>query len=283
MSDGAGMNNGGYGPPPGQGQSSYPQYPGYGPPPTEPNWEQLAEQAAGEQRRKTRNRILLGVGALLVVGALTAVAVTVSRSGKDDPIALPSQSASPKASGPAKPSASAGEDESTKAIWDVTTDKAPVTSTAFFPEDSLTINGHTWVRRAVATTTPCWNATIGGLGDVIAGQACQQVFRATYASGDSAIVVGVAVFDKKLQAETAMTKYKGHIKGLPADDVKEFCQTVGCASTHGSLGRFAYFTSAGSAKAGGTTADQTATDSGPAFADHLRELLTQRALSQPHS
>lgn len=278
MSDGAGMNNGGYGPYGGPGGQPG-QVPGHLPQVSaEPDWAAMADRAEREQRRRRRLRALLfGVLAVVVVGGLTATAVVVA-GGKDDPPA-PGPTASQSGTARPAPAGSGGADpaDPSQPIWELATDGAPVDPATFFPDETLTIDGRPWTRRSAATTEPCWNATIGGLGDVIAGQACREVLRATYVSGDSAVVVGVAVFDHKLQAETAMKKYRGHIKGLKADGVADFCQAVGCTSTHATLGRYAYFTASGSAKVGGTAADQAATDAAPDFAKHLKQTLLARA------
>ncbi|MFI5532766.1 hypothetical protein ACIA8O_29955 [Kitasatospora sp. NPDC051853] len=294
MSDGVGMN-GGNGQQPGQGYPQYQQqYPGYGPPAGGPDWDAMAQRAQDDAKRKTRMRLLLGVVALAVVGGLVAVAVSVSKGG--DPVAQPTGTASTgktgssvsptattgatKAPVPNPASPLAGDDASLKAIWDVSTDKAPVDPAAFFPEETLEFGGAVWTRRSATTVTPCWHAITGGLADAIENQACRQVVRATYVLNDSAVVVGVAVFDKRLQAETATGNVNGQLKGLQVEGMKDFCQEVGCASTHGSLGRFAYFTAAGSAKEGGITADKVATDAGPGFAARVRSTLEKRALSQ---
>ncbi|MGW4651076.1 hypothetical protein [Kitasatospora sp. NPDC004289] len=297
MSDGVGMN-GGNGQQPGQEYPQYQQqYPAFGPPPGGPDWDAMAQRAQDDAKRKTRMRLLLGVVALAVVGGLVAVAVSVSSKG-GDPVAKPTGAASnsptagktgssptatageSKAPVPAPGTPLAGDDASLKAIWDASTDKAAVDPAAFFPDQTIDFGGATWTRRSATTVTPCWHAITGGLADVIENQGCRQVLRATYVLNDSAVVVGVAVFDKRLQAETATNNVNGQIKGLQVEGMKDFCQEVGCANTHGSLGRFAYFTAAGSAKEGGVVADKVATDAGPGFAARVRATLEKRALSQ---
>jgi hypothetical protein len=158
-------------------------------------------------------------------------------------------------------------------ISSAATDTAPLDPATVFTDATLSIGGHTWKRVTTATTTPCWKATTGGLGDVLSAQACQSVLRATYAYGNAAVTVGVAVFDHSAQANAVQAAYKGQLQGLVSSGAIAFCTSAGCPGTHAAIGRYLYLTVSGTLKPGGTAQDATATSAGPSFAatthDHL--------------
>jgi hypothetical protein len=201
-----------------------------------------------------------------------------------------SRSASPSPSGPAsaaasssaskRPSATASESsrapDPLTVISQAGTDTAPLTAAGLFSARTLTIDGYTWTRTLTGSTSPCWKATTGGLGDVLAVSDCQVLLRATYVSGSSAVTVGVAVFDHKAQADIAERDSHGHIQGLTAAGSISFCTSAGCVGTHAAVGRYGYFTVSGSVKTGGTTADAVATAAGPDLAAYARGRLLQR-------
>ncbi|MEU6234157.1 hypothetical protein [Kitasatospora sp. NPDC047058] len=255
----------------------------------QPDWAAMADRNEAEAKRKGRMKIIVAAVAVVVVGGLIAGGLMLMK--KDDggkktvaeptPTATattPASSPSGKASASGSPSA-APEDPS-KALWEATTDPAPQDAAALFSALTVTVNGATWNRTVVSLDSPCWdgNSTVGGLGKILGDQGCRQVLRATYVSGDSAVTVGVAVFDHKQQAETSMKSYVGHLKGAAAPGSPAFCATPGCTNTKATLGRYAYFTVEGSAK-GGNTADATATAAAPGFGEHVKNQLLQRAKS----
>lgn len=250
------------------------------PPRAEPDWEALANRNEAEGKRKRRTKVIGIVAAVVVVGGLAAGGAMLL--GKHDdpkpaPVASPATPA-PTPPSPAPTTSQGGGDDPSKPIWDASTDPAPQDANALFSAAQVTINGATWNRTTVSLDQPCWdgNSTTGGLGKILGDQGCRQVLRATYVSGDSAVTVGVAVFDHRIQAETAMKNYAGQLKGAAAPGAPAFCANPGCTNTHNSMGRYAYFTVEGSAK-GGNAPDATATAAAPGFAEHVKGQLLQRA------
>lgn len=218
-------------------------------------------------------------------GPSEAVASAIaSAAGSRSPSASPSGSASPSASPSrsASKQSSATSSQSSQApdpltvISEADTDTAPLSAAGVFAAKTLTIDGRTWTRTLTGSTSPCWKATTGGLGDVLAVSECQYLLRATYVSGDSAVTVGAAVFDHKSQADQAEQDHKGQIQGLTAAGTISFCTSDGCVSTHAAVGRYGYFTVSGSVKSGGTTADAAATAAGPDLSAYARSRLLQR-------
>ncbi|MBB4923642.1 hypothetical protein FHR34_002635 [Kitasatospora kifunensis] len=252
-----------------------------------PDWEALADRNEAVHRRRTRMKIVVwSLAGALVLGGVVATAMVLSGSKKSGKtVAGPTASPSAPASGSAAPSPAAsgsggpGGDPS-KPLWEATTDTAPLSATGLFPAQTVTVNGATWTRTIDTVTDPCWDATTGGLGSVLGDQTCRQVIRVTYVSGDSAVTLGVAVFDHQIQAENSLKNYKGHILGLSAPGAPQFCNAVGCASTHGTLGRYGYLTVEGSAKQGGIAQDAAATAAAPGFDDYIKGQLLQRAKAE---
>ncbi|WP_188303248.1 hypothetical protein [Streptomyces sp. CBMA123] len=238
-------------------------------------------EAAG--KRKRRVKVIGIVAAVVLVGGAVAGGVLLLGK-KDDPKKVGGGAVSTASTKPTPgPSSASGTpggqpDDPSKPIWEAATDPAPQDAGALFSALQVTINGATWNRTVVSLDQPCWdgNSTTGGLGKILGDQGCQKVLRATYVSGDSAVTVGVAVFDHKIQAETAMKNFAGQLKGLPAAGAPAFCANPGCTGTHASLGRYAYFTVDGAAK-GGNTSDATATAASSGFAEHVKGQLLQRA------
>ncbi|MEU4861453.1 hypothetical protein ACIG0C_03835 [Kitasatospora aureofaciens] len=249
----------------------------------EPDWQALADRNEAAGKRKRRMQVIGIVAAVVLVGGGVAGGMLLLGK-KDDPKKsgpVTASTASDKPTpGPTSASSSPGgqTDDPSKPIWEAATDPAPQDAGALFSAMQVTVNGATWNRTVVSLDQPCWdgNSTTGGLGKVLGDQGCQKVLRATYVSGDSAVTVGVAVFDHKIQAETATKNYSGQLKGLPAPGAPAFCANPGCTSTHSSLGRYAYFTVEGSAK-GGNAPDATATAAASGFAEHVKGQLLRRA------
>ncbi|MFI2610889.1 hypothetical protein [Kitasatospora sp. NPDC018619] len=240
----------------------------------EPDWDALADRNEADAKRRRRLKAVGVVAAVAVVGGLVAGGVLLFKGKKDDGSPVAAKTTGPVAS----PSASGTPDDPSKPIWEAATDPAPQDAGALFSALQVTINGATWNRTVVTLDSPCWdgNSTTGGLGKVLGDQGCQQVLRATYVSGESAVTVGVAVFDHRIQAETALKNFAGQLKGAPAAGSPAFCAAAGCTGTHNSLGRYGYFTVEGSAK-GGNAPDATATAAASGFAEHVKGQLLKRA------
>ncbi|MFD4655049.1 hypothetical protein ACFWP2_05385 [Kitasatospora sp. NPDC058444] len=254
-----------------------PQQPG---PPqrVEPDWDALADRNEADGKRRRRMKVIGVVAAVAVVGSLVAGGVVLFKGKKDNGSATVTKTTPPTAPPSTSGTPSGQPDDPAKPIWEATTDPAPQDAGALFSALQVTINGATWNRTVVSLDSPCWdgNSTTGGLGKVLGDQGCQQVLRATYVSGDSAVTVGVAVFDHRIQAETALKNFTGQLKGAPAAGAPAFCAAAGCTGTHNSLGRYGYFTVEGSAK-GGNGPDATATAAAPGFAEHVKGQLLRRA------
>ncbi|MFD9129324.1 hypothetical protein [Kitasatospora sp. NPDC059571] len=289
---------------------------------SDPDWAALADRHERERRRRRQLRVIGGaVAAVLVVGGVTALAVTHTsapgtpsgNSAKGGPAAsatgaaadggdaepvdvsaapgspsagspsAPSGSAAPssapngRASGKASAGTSAGAPADPLAVISAAaaTDTAPLDPAALFA-DHLTVGGHSWTRLATATTSPCWKATTGGLGDVLAAQGCRAMLRATYTFGSSAVTVGIAVTDSRGQADAAAAGHHGQVQGLVPSGHTSYCVSAGCANTHGSVGRYDYYTVAGTVQPGGNTADAAASAAQTAFAGYARAQLLAR-------
>lgn len=248
-----------------------------------PDWEAMADAHEVQARKRTRARVAVwSLVGLVLVGGVVATAVVLTKDKKPShPVTQPTSPASPVISAGPKPTASTGGggDDPSKPLWDAATDSAPITADSLFPEQTVTVNGATWTKTAGTVTQPCWDATTGGLGSVLGDQACRQVVRVTYVSGNSAVTLGIAVFDHKIQADNSLKNYKGSIMGLSAQGSPQFCITVGCTNTHGTLGRYGYMTVEGSAKPGGTAPDGNATAAASGFDDYMKKRLMTRAKS----
>ncbi|MFI5529627.1 hypothetical protein ACIA8O_13925 [Kitasatospora sp. NPDC051853] len=199
---------------------------------------------------------------------------TPSASPKRTPTPSAPNSSAPPAP-PAPPGSTAPPDPLT-VISSAATDTAPLDPGSLFPATTLTVGGRTWTRLTTAATSPCWNATTGGLGNVITPQGCQTLLRATYTSGNSAVTIGVAVFPDRAKADAATAAHQGQVQGLVPAGAISYCTSDGCTNTHAAVGRYTYYTVSGTVKPGGTTADPTATAAGPDFAAHARTRLLAR-------
>ncbi|MCU7821932.1 hypothetical protein [Kitasatospora sp. DSM 101779] len=274
----------------------------------EPDWAAMADRHEHEVRRRRQLQIVGGVvAATLVVGGITATAVGLSGSDRTggapaaagggptatEPTgvvasAAPSTSApaSSSPSAPGGPSArpstspsgarpSAAPADPLTVISSAATDTAPLDPAALFPA-SATAGGRTWTRLTTATTDPCWKATTGGLGDVLAAHGCRSILRATYTDGSGAVTVGIAVLDSKTQADAVAAGHKGQVQGLVPAGSTSYCTGPGCANTHAAVGRYGYYTVAGTVKPGGTAQDPVATAAQADFAARARAALLAR-------
>ncbi|WP_354643142.1 hypothetical protein [Kitasatospora camelliae] len=161
-------------------------------------------------------------------------------------------------------------------ISSASTDTAPISTAALFPARTLSVDGKTWTKVTEGSAATCWQATTGGLGDVLTAQGCRGLHRATYTSGNSAVTVGVAVLDDKARADAAAAGHRGQVQGLVTAGSIAFCTSAGCENTHGAVGRYGYYTVSGTVKPGGTTPDAAATAAGPDFANLVRNQLLAR-------
>ncbi|MZD08308.1 hypothetical protein GTW43_24980, partial [Streptomyces sp. SID5785] len=126
-------------------------------------------------------------------------------------------------------------------------DKAPLNEDTLFPGASVTTGGAVYKKGASTHTAKCSSAAQGALTGVLKNNGCTQMIRATYTKGDSAVTVGVAVFDTKAKAAKAAAEYKlkGAVVSLPGSGVPTFCRTTVCRQTSNSVGRYVYFTNGG--------------------------------------
>ncbi|WP_406206422.1 hypothetical protein OH807_32800 [Kitasatospora sp. NBC_01560] len=210
-------------------------------------------------------------------GAKPGTATTPGRPGASATQGAPPPAAPPAAPPVAAPAPSgAAPRDPLTVISEAATDTAPLDPGTLFAAPNLTVGGRTWTRIATSSTDTCWQATTGGLGDVISGQSCRKLLRATYTSGDSAITVGVAVFDHKAQADASGQAHKGQVQGLTTPSGIAWCITAGCANTHTTIGRYGYYTVSGTYRPGGNTQDAAATAGGPELAAYARTRLLAR-------
>ncbi|WP_035796234.1 hypothetical protein [Kitasatospora mediocidica] len=162
-------------------------------------------------------------------------------------------------------------------ISNISTDGAPLDPATLFAATTLSADGKTWTRIDTGTASPCWQKTTGGLGQLTA-EGCGSLLLATYTNGFSAVTIGVAVFDTKSLADAAAAAYKGQIQGLAPAGSISFCTSPSCANTHGSIGRYDFYSVSGTRRPGttGTTADPDATAAGPTLAAYASSQLLAR-------
>ncbi|MFE1317954.1 hypothetical protein [Kitasatospora phosalacinea] len=236
----------------------------------------------------------------VVVEATAAVPQQPDTGGDPSPTVLPSDSPSPSASPSGSPSASpsrgagkspgkgpskapssapaspAGPPDPLTVISSAATDTAPLTPAGLLPAATMQVNGKTWTRLTESQTATCYQATTGGLGNVLAAQGCRSMIRVTYTSGNSAVTIGIAVLDSKAKADAVTAAFQGQVQGLVPSGHTSYCTSTGCQGTHASVGRYVYLTVSGTVKPGGTAADATATAAGPVFAATARAQLLAR-------
>ena len=161
-------------------------------------------------------------------------------------------------------------------ISSVGTDTAPLSTTTLYTAAALDVDGQTFTLAATNTDNPCWKGTTGGLGNVLAPHGCLELLRATYVSGRNAVTVGIAVFDTAQQAAAVMPQYQGQIQSLVRGSVPSFCVGVSCPLTHATVGRYDYFTVAGTTDNRATSGDALAVDGGQALASYAYDRLMAR-------
>lgn len=125
-------------------------------------------------------------------------------------------------------------------------DTAPLSADTLFPGAKLTMGDRVYAKGPTNRTTNCAGATQGALGSILAANTCDQVIRATYTRGGTAVTVGVAVFSTETQALKAKKEASGGLASLSGSGVPTFCRggTI-CRKTTNSVGRYVYFTVGG--------------------------------------
>ncbi|WP_407560584.1 hypothetical protein [Streptomyces sp. 184] len=254
---------GGYGGPGGQGQGS-----GFGPPGSggpAPDWSALADSAAAERRRKRRLLTIVGgaLATVVIAGAVAAAVVTTS-GGDDDPSSGASDnriSGAGSESGKGEPSFSSVAPPPNPRDFIASADKdtAPLTVDSFYPNAKITVDGHTYERRATHSTDECASGASTKLGKVLTANDCERLLRATFTRDGTAVTVGVAVFAAEGPAGRAAEQASGNLESLPGAGVPEFCRATACRLTSNTLGRYAYFTIAGYSDGKAVTTDDRLT------------------------
>ncbi|MDT0610179.1 hypothetical protein [Streptomyces lancefieldiae] len=218
-----------------------------------PDWAALAE--ASEARHKRRRLLFIGGGALATVAIAAAVAVAVvsangSGRASDSPSELPTTADIPSATAAAPsfaPTSAPPPLDPKDFVSSVQKDKAPLGPDVLFPGTQLTMGSAVYRKGPTADTRTCGSAAQKTLPKVLADNGCTRLMRVTYTQGDTAVTVGVAVFDTEAQAAEAKKQAdpKSIIRSLSGGGVKPFCTGAVCRSTTNSYGRYAYFTVAG--------------------------------------
>jgi hypothetical protein len=232
------------------GAKPYPAQPyagqSYPPAAGEPDWSAMADHYEAQGKRKRVLAIAGGALAVCLVGGVTALAWSNTRSGGSA-----NAGAAPSTSTSASPSPSVSTSPTISASPSPSAPPAPQPDQLFAA--SLKIGGKSYTRVATDAKTVCWKATWGGLGNVLAANSCKQVLRATYTSGKVSVTVGVAaLLDVKAAMKTA-AEFHGSVAPLWHKGDASFCKKADCAITHAVEGRFLYLTIAGpnSGAAGG--------------------------------
>ncbi|MGP3971870.1 hypothetical protein [Streptomyces sp. 6N223] len=255
--------------------------------PQTPDWSALAADA---ERRRMRRRLWTIVGSVLAAAAVgTVVALLIVSSGDDSgegtTTALPSSSDLPPDTTKPQPTF---EDttlpplpEPRDFISNPEMDIAPFTIGAFFGDAAMEIEGRSYAQRTTEGGQDCPAAVTPDLGTVLTDHGCAALLRATYATGDVAVTVGVAQFPSEQDAEAARSEAVNNLLPLTSGDAPDFCQRGGCVATANQIGRYAYFTIAGNADGSpisgeDTPAHQAARDGN----DHAFELIIQRGEAQ---
>ncbi|MFJ8188407.1 hypothetical protein ACIQ8D_01220 [Streptomyces sp. NPDC096094] len=219
-----------------------------------PDWAALAE--ASEARAKRRRLLFIGGGALATVAIASAVAVAVvsangSGQAADGPSSrLPATADIPSstATEPSFAPTSAPPPLDPKDfVSSAKKDKAPLSPDLLFPGTQLTMGDTVYKKGPTADTRTCGSAAQGTLPKVLDANDCTRLLRVTYTKGDTAVTVGVAVFDTEAQAAEAKKQAdkKSIVRSLSGGGVKSFCTGAVCRSTTNAYGRYAYFTVAG--------------------------------------
>ncbi|KUN76267.1 hypothetical protein [Streptomyces griseoruber] len=253
-----------------------------------PDWAALAD--ASEKRNRRRKLLFIVGGALATVGVGAAVTMAVVNSGGSDEAnrptsSVPATTGLPSASGTpsfaptsAPPALNPKEFISSKAK-----DKAENSPELMFPGTQLTMGSNVYKKGPTADSTDCATGVQGTLPKVLAAAGCTRLMRVTYTKGDTAVTVGVAVFDTEAQALKVKSQAdsKSIVKALSGKGVKAFCNAAICRSTTNSYGRYAYFTITGFTDGKDVTTKDTAVFTmGDDLADFAFQQINRRGQAQ---
>ena len=222
----------------------------------EPDWSALAERTEAGQRRRRLLMIGGGVlGAVAIAGIVATAVITTSHRNQAATQPTQSQTALPVQPTPSFSAVTPPPAPDPLAvISDARRDTAPLTAAGMFPGTQLNMAGRLYAKGALDATGTCSSAAAGGLGTVLADNGCRKVLRVTYRRNGIAVTVGVAVFDTKAAAKRAWEQYQGYVLPLAGDGVPAFCHATACQTSANSIGRYAYFTTAGLTSGAAVTA-----------------------------
>ncbi len=113
-------------------------------------------------------------------------------------------------------------------------DGAPLSPDLLFPGTQLTMGDTVYKKGPTADTRTCGSAAQGTLPKVLDANDCTRLLRVTYTEGDTAVTVGVAVFDTEAQAAKAKKQAdkKSIVRSLSGGGVKSFCTGAVCPLHH---------------------------------------------------
>ena len=218
----------------------------------------MAERGESARRRKRRLRLataLVATGCVAAVGGTLLATGSAGRQHTAAPksratAAAPTTAAAAPSTAPttaaptAAPSASAAPASLLAVLSAASSDSAPLTAAGLFPARATGPGGQ--VYSLVATTgSGCAPAVTPPLAAVLAKNGCEQVFRASYTSGGTAVTVGIAVFAAAGPAAAVKSEATGNVESLAGGPLHPFCRGVVCRLSVNSVGRYAYFTVAG--------------------------------------
>ncbi|MEW2133428.1 hypothetical protein [Streptomyces sp. NPDC005435] len=218
-----------------------------------PDWAALADQS---ENRSKRRKVLLIVGGALATAAIgTAVAMAVVNAGSDDdtaggPSALPPSASLPGGTATAPsfaPTSAPPPLDPKDFISSAKKDTAPLSPETLFPGTQLTMGETVYKKGATADTKNCASGARGTLPKLLTANKCTRLMRVSYVKDGVAVTAGVAVFDSAAEATEfkGQTDTKSIISSLSGKGVKPFCESAICRTTTNTLGRYAYFTTAG--------------------------------------
>jgi hypothetical protein len=305
-------NVGGYGYPQGPPQQPRPQQPqqpsasawtppsdglGHGTIPQQhnagqPDWSAMAERTETVDRRRKLYLIGGGVLAAAAIAGIVATAVITTNAHTKQAASGGSTGGQNPTNAPLQPTPTFSDITPPPApnplaiLSNPKKDTAPLTPTGLYFGTQLTMDGRQYTRATTSSTTSCAGVAEGGLGGVLDSNGCDEVLRATYTRNGIAVTVGVAVFNSKSAADNAKAQATPYIQPLAGGGVPSFCHATRCATSTNSVGRYAYFTTAGytngsAVTSGDTQVPQAGTDiAGFAFNRIVQRGRDEAAVSQ---
>jgi len=215
----------------------------------------LAMAEDKERADRRRRRLRWGAGsALLALCAVAAVFLALpggpAAGPRPKPVALTALPTAPTPTPSTRPTAGTPSPGATPVslvslLSSAATDSAPLSAAGLFPGSTVSVNGRSYTR-ALTAASACPPAATAPLASVLAKNGCRQLFRATYATGTTAVTVGVAVFDSAAQAGAVKQQATaGNLDSLFGGTVPAFCRGVTCRLSVNAVGRYAWFTVAG--------------------------------------